>query len=153
MIIATLTAICLCITPTYAAGRKLVSRSISGSFTWSAYRYTYSFNAVAGLTYNNSNNLTQISNLSFNNTSCKSSDASVPGSIIPTQTRKYYSGKTATYVVTVTRNAYGFYTDKVNYTLTYRSTDSGTPYSLDEEDQMILVEVTESAPYDIQILN
>lgn len=146
------TVFCLCIMPTYAWGRKLITKSVSGSFTWAAYRYTYSFNAVAGITYDDNNNITQISDLSFNNVVCKSSDASVPGNIIPRQSRKYFSGKTATYVVTVTRNAYGFYTDKVDYTLTYKTTDSGTPYSLNPEDTtLILVEVTESEPYDIQI--
>ncbi|MGN1276601.1 MAG: hypothetical protein ACI4UK_06400, partial [Floccifex sp.] len=77
--------------------------------------------------------------------------SSVPGSIIPKQTRKYFSGNTATYVVTVTRNAYGFYTDKVDYTFVYRSTDAGTPYSLRDENDRISVEVIEGEPYDIEV--
>lgn len=144
----------LCVMPMFAYGRKLVGKNVSGSFSWSAYSFSYSFRATAGLTYNNSNNLTSISDLSFSGISCKSSNSAVAGSIIPKQTRKSYSGKTATYVVTLTRTAQGFYTDKVNYTLTYRSTDAGTPYSFDEDDnEYILVEVEESEPYDIQLLN
>lgn len=152
VIISMFTVMCLCIMPTYAWGRKLVTKSTSGSFTWSAYRYNYSFNAVAGITYDDNNNITQISDLSFNNVKCISSDATVPGSITPRQSRKYFSGRTATYVVTVLRNAYGFYSDKVDYTFTYRSTDAGTPYSLkDDESILVLVDVIESEPYDIQI--
>lgn len=53
--------------------------------------------------------------------------------------------------MTLTRTAYGFYTDKVNYTFTYRTTDAGRPYSLDK-DQLVLIDVVEGQPYDIQIL-
>ncbi len=151
---STILTLSLCVMPMFAYGRKLVGRTVNGSFSWSAYSFTYSFRATAGLTYNNSNNLTGISDLSFTGVSCKSSNTAVAGSIIPRQTRKTYSGKTATYVVTLTRTAQGFYSDKVNYTLTYKSTDSGTPYSLDEDEvDYILVDVVESAPYDVQILN
>lgn len=152
MIVAILTVLCMSIMPTYAWGRKLITKSASGSFTWSGYSYTYSFNAVAGITYNDSNSITQISDLSFNNVYCNSSDPSVPGSIIPRQSSKYFSGNTATYVVTVTRSAYGFYTDKVDYTFTYRTSDAGSPYSLDNDEELILVSITESEPYDIKIL-
>lgn len=150
-VISMIMVTCLCIMPTFAAGRKLVGKSASGAFTWAGYRFTYSFNATAGLSYNNSNNITSISDLSFSNIVCTSSSPAVTGSIIPKQTSKTYSGKTATYVVTLTRTAYGFYTDKVNYTFTYRTTDAGRPYSLDK-DQLVLIDVVEGQPYDIQIL-
>ena len=89
--------------------------------------------------------------MSFSNIVCTPSNPAVTGSIIPKQTSKTYSDKTATYVVTLTRTAYGFYTDKVNYTFTYRTTDAGRPYSLDK-DQLVLIDVVEGQPYDIQIL-
>lgn len=55
-------------------------------------------------------------------------------------------------MVTLTRNVYGYYSDKIDYTLTYRPSDSGTPYSLNDEDSFIVtVEVSE--PYDIEYLN
>lgn len=139
-------------TITFAAGRKLVTKTVSDSFTlWSAYHYTYSFNATAGLTYNNSNNLSSVSDLSFSNVTYKASVPSLAANFIPRQTSRSVSGKTVTYVVTLTRSVYGYYTDKVNYTLTYRTSDAGTPYSLDDQNQEILVDVEVSEPYDVHI--
>ena len=74
-----------------------------------------------------------------------------PGSIVPRQSSKYFTSSSATYVVTVTRNAYGMYADKVDYTLIYRPSDPGTPYSLNQDKQEFEVEIVEGEPYDIQI--
>ncbi|EFP61738.1 hypothetical protein HMPREF0983_01584 [Erysipelotrichaceae bacterium 3_1_53] len=52
----------------------------------------------------------------------------------------------------MTRNAMGVYMDKVDYTLKYKTTDSGTPYSLDEE-SLLLTSVDVSEPYDVDILS
>ena len=49
----------------------------------------------------------------------------------------------------------GVYADSVDYTLTYRTSDSGTPYSLEQDqdnDSMILVDIQEGEPYDIECL-
>ena len=150
--ISMITVICICIIPAYAWGRKLITKTASGSFSWTFYNYTYSFNAVAGITYDDSNRITQISDLSFNNVICNSSSINFPGSIIPKQSRKYFSGSTATYVVTVTRNAYGMYSDQIDYTFIYRTSDSGVPYSFGDNESEIIVEVTEGEPYNIQNL-
>ena len=151
LFVSMIMVMCMCIIPTYAWGRKLITKSASGSFSWTFYNYTYSFNAVAGITYNDNNAITQISDLSFNNVVCNSSSFNFPGSIIPRQTSKTFSGNTATYVVTVTRNAYGMYSDQVNYTFTYRTSDSGVPYSLGDNEPGIMVEVTVGEPYNIQV--
>lgn len=151
IIISMITVICMCIMPTQARGRKLITKSVSGSFSWTFYDYNYSFNAVAGITYNDSNNITQISDLLFSNIVCNSSSMNFPGSIVPRQSSKYFTSSSATYVVTVTRNAYGMYADKVDYTLIYRPSDPGTPYSLNQDKQEFEVEIVEGEPYDIQI--
>ncbi len=57
----------------------------------------------------------------------------------------------AKYVVTLTRNIYGYYSDKIDYTLTYRVSDNGTPYSMkDNTEPLILVDVEIGEPYDIK---
>ncbi len=135
-------------TMAFASTRKLITKTVSGSF-WTNNCMRYSFNASAGLTYSGST-ISSISDLSFSAISCWSTVAHTSGTIAPRQTNKYFSGNTATYKVTVTRNANGVYGDKVDYTLTYRTTDSGTPYSLDGEIiEGVLVSVEESEPYDI----
>lgn len=149
--INTFLVMCMCIMPTYAWGRKLITKSISGSF-WANGTFSYSLNATAGISYEESSILSQ-SDLSFSNISVSSSIQGVYGNVIPRQTSKYISGTSAVYVVQLTRNATGVYSDKVNYTLTYRASDSGIPYSLNtDEDTMILVDIEVSEPYDIQYL-
>ena len=138
------------ITPVYAWGRKLITKSISGSFYLNN-SMKYSLNAVAGITYDGSK-ITQISDLSFNGSKCVSSITGVTCNIVSKQKSKTFSGGTATYGVTVTRNAMGVYMDKVDYTLKYKTTDSGTPYSLDEE-SLLLTSVDVSEPYDVDILS
>lgn len=151
VITSLLLAISLSFTAIYAATtRKLITKSASGSF-WVNNCMKYSFKASAGLTYNGST-ISSISDLSFSGKTCTST---VPGStctIIPTQKSKTYSGNTAKYVVTITRNAAGVYSDKVDYTFTYKTTDSGTPYSLERPDDSkgVLVSVEVGNPYDIR---
>lgn len=151
-IIAALLVMCICIVPTYAWGRKLISKPISGTLNVSGNTMSYSFNSTAGITYNDSNNITEISDLSFGYVTITMSNHRYTGSVIPRMQSKYYSGNTATYTVQVTRTFQGYYSDKVNYTLTYRSTDAGTPYSLNSEENLILVDIIESEPYDIVYL-
>ena len=135
--------------PTYAWGRKLVSKPIVGSY----YNYfVYSFDATAGITYNDSNQITQISDLSFSNVRITPGVMWTDGSVAPLQKSKTFSGKSATYVIKITRNAMGVYQDCIDYTISYSSTDSGTPYSLVNpsvsEGEFIIVDISE--PYDIQ---
>ena len=135
----------LALTPVYAAwGRKLITKSISGSF-WTNNSMKYSLRATAGITYDN-NKITQISDLSFSSLNCQSTIYGGSCSILARQKSKSYSGGTATYVATVSRNAMGFSVDKVDYTLKYSVSDSGTPYSLDD-DTLILVDVEVGEPY------
>lgn len=151
----TFLVMCMCIMPTYAWGRKLITKPISGSLNVSGNVMSYSFNSTAGVTYNDANNITSISDLSFSNVSISMSNHRYNGNVIPRMASKYYSGNTATYTIQVTRTFQGYYTDKVNYTLTYRSTDAGTPYSLDpdkEKETLILVDIVEGEPYDITYL-
>uniref|UniRef100_UPI0025904F4D hypothetical protein n=1 Tax=Dubosiella newyorkensis TaxID=1862672 RepID=UPI0025904F4D len=85
-------------------------------------------------------------------TSYTASQPSLSANFIPSQKSKANYGSYATYVFTLTRNIYGYYSDKIDYTLTYRPSDSGTPYSSNDEDSFIVtVEVSE--PYDIEYLN
>nr|CDL65559.1 unnamed protein product [uncultured bacterium] len=150
-ILSIFTILCLCIMPTYGASRKLINKSISGSF-WTSNMLKYSFTATAGVTYNGST-ITQQSDLSFGNIRCWSDTTAAMGVISPRQSRKYLSNGTAVYVVTVRRNAQGYYQDEIDYTLTYRASDPGTPYSLGEEQEkniMILVDVDVGEPYNIQ---
>lgn len=64
-ILASLLVMRLCIMPTYAWRRKLITKPISGSLDVSGNIMNYSFNSTAGITYNDSNNITDISDLSF----------------------------------------------------------------------------------------
>ena len=139
----------MCIMPTYAWGRKLITKSISGSLNVDGNIMYYSFNSTAGITYNDSNNITQISDLSFSNKSITMSNHRYNGDIIPRQISKNFSGNAATYTVKVTRTFQGYYSDNVNYTLTYRSTDAGTPYSIDNDQVYFLVDIVEGEPYDV----
>lgn len=148
-ILASLLVMGLCIMPTYAWGRKLITKPISGSLDVSGNIMNYSFNSTAGITYNDSNNITDISDLSFGYITITMSNHRYTGNVIPRMQSKYYSRNTATYTVQVTRTFQGYYSDKINYTLTYRSTDAGTPYSLNVERDWLLVDITESEPYDI----
>lgn len=135
----------LVLTPIYATwGRKLITKTISGSF-WINSSMKYSLKASAGITYDG-NKITQISDLSFSNSNCQSTIYGVTCNITARQKSKTYSGGTATYVATVTRNATGVYADQVDYTLKYNVSDSGTPYSLDD-DTLILVDVEVGEPY------
>ncbi len=144
----------LAVTPAYAWGRKLISKSVSGSF-YINNSMKYSLGATAGVTYNDSNNITQISDLSFKNVKCTPTIDKTTCTIVPSQKSKRFSGNTATYVITVRRSVMGVYADSVDYTLTYRTSDSGTPYSLEQDqdnDSMILVDIQEGEPYDIECL-
>ncbi|MCF0105461.1 MAG: hypothetical protein HUJ53_01725 [Holdemanella sp.] len=141
--------------PVQASGRKIISKSIYDTMTlWSAYTYNYYFTAHAVLTYNDSNSITQISDLSFSNIGYTASQPSLTANFIPSQKSKYYSGSYATYVVTLTRSVYGYYTDRVDYTLTYSVYDSGSPYSIGNPDEeMMLVNVEVGEPYDINYIS
>ena len=44
------------------------------------------------------------------------------------------------------------YCDQIDYTFTYRTSDSGVPYSFGDNESEIIVEVTEGEPYNIQNL-
>lgn len=124
--------------------------------TWSIYTIDFYVNATTGLTVNDNGNLSSISDLSFSNYGYNISapiNGGVTCNLTATQKSKSFSGDTATYVVTLSRNVMGFYTDKVDKTLTYFASEKGTEYSLKGEKTYILVEMTESEPYDIQILN
>lgn len=154
--ISMLTVMCMCIMPAYAWGRKIIPKTINGSMTvWSAYHYNYYFTSHAVLTYNDSNQITQISDLSFTNIGYTSSHPSLTASFTPRQLSKSNNGSYATYVVQLTRNVYGYYSDNINYTLTYRPIDSGSPYSLggDQEDILILIDVEIGEPYNIKFIN
>ena len=154
MLTTLFTVMCLCITPTFAWGRKLINKTVNDSFTiYSAYHYNYHFNAQAVITYNDSNSITQISDLAFSNIGYTHSNPSLTASFTPAQKSKSNLNSYARYVVTLTRNVYGYYTDKVDYTLTYRPSDYGTPYSLKEGDKLILVDVEVGEPYDIMYLD
>lgn len=150
MVFTAILVMCLCMLPTYAWGRKLITKSISGSF-WVNGNFYYSLNATAGISYEGSSILSQ-SDLSFSNINVTSTVPRVHGSVVPRQTSKYISGTSAVYVVTLTRNATGVYQDNINYTLTYRASDAGTPYSLgnDEDNTMFLVDIEVGEPYNIQ---
>ncbi len=145
----------LCMTSVEAAThRKIVSKSISDSMNiWSAYNYNYYFTANAGLTYNDSNGISSISDLSFSGIGYTTGTPSLTASFTPSQISKSNMGSYAVYVVRVTRNIYGYYVDNINYTLTFSPSDYGVPYSIGDEEEMILVDVDVSEPYDIQILN
>lgn len=141
--------LCLASTMAFASSRKLITKNVSGSF-WINGNFSYSFNATAGITYQGSSILGQ-SDLSFSSMKVTSNVPGVVGTIIPKQSRKYISGTSAVYVVTVSRNATGVYVDKIDYTLTYRASDAGKPYSLGEnEEPMFLVDIEVGEPYDIQ---
>lgn len=146
--------LCLSLSMVFASGRKIIAKSISDSFTiWSAYHYNYSFNSSAVLTYNNSNNITAISDLAFSNVTYTTGTPSLAANFIPNQKSKTYSGNTARYVVTLTRSVYGYYSDKIDYTLTYKVSDAGSPYSINESEKSgVLVEIEAGDPYDIQLL-
>lgn len=135
--------------------RKIISKSVTDNFSiWSAYHYTYRFNSSAVLTYDGSN-ITQISDLAFSNVSYTTEPVSLTASFTPRQKSKYIASdkKSAKYVVTVTRNVYGYYTDKVDYSLTYKPSDAGSPYSLGGgSDIDFEVEIEVGQPYDIQLL-
>lgn len=147
------TAICLSCTTTYAYGRKKIAKTTSDSMTlWSAYHYNYHFTSHAVLTYNSSNTITQISDLAFTNVGYTSSQPSLAANFIPKQLSKSNGGSQAKYVVQLTRSVYGYYTDKVNYTLTYKPSNDGVPYSV-EDDNPVLVDIEVSEPYDVQILD
>lgn len=138
------------------AARKIITKNVSDSLTvWSAYHYNYSFSASAVLTFDSSNKITQISDLSFSNIKYTTGSISLAASFTPTQKSKatYNGGQYAKYVVTVQRNVYGYYTDRIDYTLTYRPTDAGSPYSMDGgTEPLVLVDVEVGDPYDIQVL-
>ncbi|MGM9947519.1 hypothetical protein [Floccifex sp.] len=129
-----------------ASGRKLISKPISGSY-YTNNSLRYSFSATAGISYTN-DVIYAISDLSFSQVTITSTILGNTGTVVPRQISKTYSGSSATYVVQVTRTAQGVYSDKVNYTLVYRVSDAGTPYSLTPADE-ITVEIIESEPYDI----
>lgn len=151
--LALLTICCMSITNTYAWGRKLIPKTINGSMTvYSAYHYNYYFTANAVLTYNDNSTITQISDLSFTNIGYTASQPSLSATFIPKQISKVNRTSYATYTVQLTRNIYGYYVDNVNYTITYRPTDSGSPYSLGDQEQDFIVEVEVSEPYNIQFL-
>lgn len=152
-IMAVLMTLCLTTTMTFASSRKLITKTVSGSMTvYSAYHYNYSFNASAVLTYNGSS-ISQISDLSLGYVSYTASQPSLAATFVARQSSKANMGSYAKYVVTLTRTIYGYYTDKVDYTLTYRPSDAGTPYSVGgNDDQDFVVEVEVSDPYDIQFL-
>lgn len=141
-----------------ASGRKLITKTVSETMNWSIYTFNYSFSSSAVLTYSN-DAITQISDLSLYNIQCVCTIGNQYASctIIPRQKSKTYSGSTATYVVTVTRTAMGSYTDKVDYTIKYKVSDSGTPYSFGNEEVYelidgVFVSVEVSEPYDIVYL-
>lgn len=146
----------LCITPVFAAGRKIITKKGTYNFSiYSAYHYQYTVTASAVLTYNNSNVITQISDLSLSTTSKATSYPTLSASFTAAQKSKSFTSSKATYVVTVTRNVYGYYVDKVDYTFTYKVSDAGNPYSLNKDEEVIdgvLVSVEEGKPYDVQIL-
>lgn len=155
IIITTFIVTCLFITTTFAWGRKLVTKNASSTLYWSAYTIKFSFNASAGLTYDDNNNITSISDLSLSGhtyTVSPTFSGGVSCMLSTKQKSKRFSGRTATYVVTLTRNVMGFYVDNVDLTLTYKTTDSGTPFSIDRAEPMILVDIEEGKPYNIQIL-
>ncbi len=144
--------ILLLTTTAFASSRKLITKTVNGTLNiYRAYTYNYHFNSSTVLTYTG-NSISQISDLSFSNIGYTASQPSLSANFIPSQKSKANYGSYATYVVTLTRNIYGYYSDKIDYTLTYRPSDSGTPYSLNDEDSFIVtVEVSE--PYDIEYLN
>ncbi|MSS01975.1 hypothetical protein [Floccifex porci] len=156
VLVTMLAMMCMSIVPAQAAaGRKLITKNVKSTQYWSTYTITYSVNATAGLTYNNSNNITAISDLSFSGHSYTVNPVASGGVTCTLTTRqksKTYSGTTATYVMTLTRNVMGVYVDNVDYTLTYRTSDAGTPYSLEKDEFLVLVDVEEGEPYNIQIL-
>lgn len=150
-----LMALTLFVTPVFASGRKIITKKGTYNFSiYSAYHYQYTVTASAILTYNNSNTITQISDLSLNTTSKATTYPTLSASFTANQKSKSFTSSQAKYVVTVTRNVYGYYTDKVDYTFTYKVTDAGNPYSLNKEEVIdgVLVSVEEGDPYDIQIL-
>lgn len=137
---------------TLATSRKLITKKISDSATpWSGYVYNYSFNTSAVLTYNSS--ISQISDLSFSSVTYTTNIPAPTAVFTLRQKSKANYGSYARYVVTLTRLFNGTYTDKIDYTLTYRSSDSGVPYSLNEnKDIAFLVDIEISEPYDIMEL-
>ncbi len=139
-----------------ATGRKLITKTISGSY-YTSNSISYSINVTAGISYTN-NVIYSISNLSFSNIYITTTIPTNTGNVVPRQISKSYSGTTATYVVQVTRTAQGVYTDKVNYTIYYTIYDYGSPYSLGNGNEnttvnneaSIDVKIEMSEPYDIQ---
>lgn len=152
ILVSILLTLCLSCTLAFASSRKLVSKSVSGSF-WTLNMLKYSFTATAGITYNG-NTIIQQSDLSFSAIKCWSDSTAALGTISPRQSRKYLSNGNAVYVVTVRRNAQGFYQDDIDYTLTYRASDPGNPYSIEhgktEESILILVDVDVGEPYNVK---
>ena len=154
IIITSVIMLCLaCVTVNAAGSRKKITKTINDSMTvFSAYHYNYYFTAHAVLTYSSANSISSISDLAFTNVGYTASVPSLAANFIPKQISKSNNKSSATYVVQLTRSVYGYYTDKVNYTLTYKLIDSGVPYSnLNEDKLMILVDVKASEPYDIRI--
>lgn len=134
-----------------ASLRKNITKSASGSF-YTNNMMRYSFSATAALSFDyKTNDITGISDLSFSNITCNNA---IPGGfacmILPSLKSKTYTSKKATYVVTVKRNAGGFYVDNVDYTFNYYVTDSGTIYSAGEDSNNIEVEVLMGEPYNIE---
>lgn len=144
--------LCVSITPAYAWGRKIITKSASGSFNYSIYNMNYSFSASSVISYEGNTVLSQ-SDLAFSNNVCSNTQNVITCMVIPRQTSKYISGSQAVYTVELTRSAYMLYSDKVTYTFTYTPSDAGSPYSLlDPNTEIIdgmLVTVEVSEPYDI----
>lgn len=133
-------------------GRKIISKTIADTMIWSIYTFEYSFNATAVLTCSN-DVITQISNLSITEPYITTTIGPAAAlTVVPRQVSKSYSNNKATYKITATRTAMGSYTDKIDYTLIYK-TSEGTPYSVkDECIDGVLVSVEISEPYDIKII-
>ncbi|MDD7282220.1 MAG: hypothetical protein PUH10_09570 [Erysipelotrichaceae bacterium] len=145
--------------PTYAARNIYTNSTVirNEKFqVWSAYNYTYSVVVYAVISHNDStNNITQISDLEFSTTSSSTSYPTLSASFTPSQKSKSFSGRKATYVVTVTRTVYGYYTDKVDYTIVFdvvANVGDARPYSLNQNGVVLSSDV-ESEPYDIEILD
>lgn len=156
LLITCILAFFLLSTTVAASSRKLITKTTYGSFSYASYTCNYQFNSSSVITYSGST-ISAISDLSFSNTTWTSTPSGMTFNITPRQSNKWFSGNTATYKVTVSRSAFGSYTDKVDYTIKYYTSDSGIPYSLGHAVEIeyidgFLVTIEESEPYDIQYL-
>lgn len=138
-----------------SAASSNFTKKVSGTFYQNTMKY--SFTAVANISYNNSGNITSISNLAFTSKTCDNNMGYGPSCIIvPTQKSKSYSGRTATYVVALKRTAAGVYTETVDVTIKYTvNTRANNSISLFNSDSAYEVDISisEGEAYNIEYLS